>query len=819
MGASCRRARRAFRLEALERRELLATATIFGELYKLVPFTISDGSFSGSTVTEQAGTTTYQDNYVSRAGTQTDSGFIQYLNPTTGIGGLNSSSGQGTGQDSAGPYAYSYSNGISVLRDDNGVLTRTDSSAQVTPFDAADPRSKNTPFGFDSAGTIAYSATGAQAQTSWNVTTPGASGATTTSTGAWSGTLVFPETTTDLQLSNAGWNLGNSAFVRFSLPGRVLPTSSRLTPVSDVRVFWSSSQPGDPNPQSDTAVIAPVPIYWNHDSGLLQIDDLPAPPAGANSLVFVIDSTNQVDDSIDNPGNNVVSLPLPEYFVTSGTGTLNDNRFSFGVDSGGTATGQITVKNVSSSTKSITNITVDGKPLDNPPTLPAQIAPNGSFTFNINVSDLEGATTGTLVITTSTGPISIPIEALVNTPPVISAPNGVNVSSAVGSHVLSLDVQDFDSPQQTLTFSKVSGPAEVTIDANGTLTWTKPATLPASSYSFTTTVRVTDNGFPPQASEVTLTYYVNGPQAQDDSAITPPGTAVTFSLLGNDLDADGIDANSVQLNLVQSNLEPTRGTVVDTGNGSVQYTPEPGFVGTDSFSYYVQDSLGVRSNLAVVTVYVTNNQPPTNLQLSSATVRERVSGAVIGTLSASDPDGSGALAFSVSDSRFDIVGQQLKLKAGASLLASEGPISLEITATDSGDPPLSVKRTFVLTVQSNPAPWQNPDDHYDVDHDSDVDVRDAIYVIRRLRQQATQLAFVYPAGDFYPDVNASGDISVLDAIDVIREVRRRRALGSGGEGESSAPYESSTPSSSTAATDLALASLAFGGSDRKRAGS
>jgi hypothetical protein len=189
----------------------------------------------------------------------------------------------------------------------------------------------------------------------------------------------------------------------------------------------------------------------------------------------------------------------------------------------------------------------------------------------------------------------------------------------------------------------------------------------------------------------------------------------------------------------------------------------------------------------------------------------------VGLLSASDPDGSGALSFSVSDSRFEIVGQQLKLKSGASLLASEGTISLDITATDSGDPPLSVKRTFVITVQSNPAPWQNPDDHFDVDHDSDVDVLDAIYVIGRLRQQATQLAFVYPAGDFYPDVNASGDISVLDAVDVIREVRRRRALGSGGEGESPASSETIAPSSSTTAVDLALASLAFGGTDRKRA--
>lgn len=815
MGASRRRAFRAFRLEALERRELLATATIFGEAYKLVPFTISDGSFSGSTAI--TGATNYQDNYASRTGTQSDSGYLQYLNPTTGIGGLSSGSGQGTGQDNAGPYAYSYSNGVSVLRDENGVLTRTNGSAQVTPFAAADPRSKNTPFGFDSTGTITYTTTGATAQTSWNVVTT-AQGGTTTSTGGWSGTIAFPEQTTDLQLSDARWNLGNSAFVRFSLPGRVLPTSSRLTPVSDVRVFWSSSLPGTPNPQPGTAIVAPVPIYWNHDSGLLQIDDLPAPPAGAKSLVFVIDQANQVGDSIDNPLNNVVSLPLPEYFVTSGTGTLNDNRFSFGVDSGGTAVGQITVKNASTSDRSITDIRINGNTLDTPPTLPPPLKPGDTFTFSINVSDLDGATTGTLVISTSTGPISIPLDALANTPPVITAPNGVNVSSAVGSHTFTLDVQDFDPPpQQTLRFTKISGPSELQVnESSGELTWTKPATLPASSYSFTTTIRVTDNGYSPESSDVTLTYYVNGPQAQDDSVITPPDTAITFSLLANDSDADGIDATSLQLNLLQSNLEPTQGTVVDTGNGVVRYTPKPGFVGTDSFSYYVQDTLGVRSNLAVVTVYVTNNQPPTNLQLSATTVRERVSGAVIGTLSASDPDGSAPLAFSVSDPRFEIVGSQLKLKAGESLLASQGNVSLEITATDAGEPPLPVKRTFVLTVLSNPAPWQNPDDPFDVDHDGDLDIRDALFVIRRLRQQATQLAFVYPAGDLYPDVNASGDVSIFDALDAIRELRRRRSLA-GGEGESPLSSESSAPSSSTAAFDLALASLAFGDADRKRA--
>jgi len=36
----------------------------------------------------------------------------------------------------------------------------------------------------------------------------------------------------------------------------------------------------------------------------------------------------------------------------------------------------------------------------------------------------------------------------------------------------------------------------------------------------------------------------------------------------------------------------------------VEYVPSPGFIGVDTFTYIVQDNLGVTSNVAVVTVTV-----------------------------------------------------------------------------------------------------------------------------------------------------------------------------------------------------------------------
>ena len=90
------------------------------------------------------------------------------------------------------------------------------------------------------------------------------------------------------------------------------------------------------------------------------------------------------------------------------------------------------------------------------------------------------------------------------------------------------------------------------------------------------------------------------PVAQNDSATTDQGTPVTIDVLENDTDPDGD-----QINLMAAG-EPANGSVL-IENGSVIYTPDEGFSGTDSFTYMIFD--GFNFSEATVEVTVEADEP------------------------------------------------------------------------------------------------------------------------------------------------------------------------------------------------------------------
>ena len=98
------------------------------------------------------------------------------------------------------------------------------------------------------------------------------------------------------------------------------------------------------------------------------------------------------------------------------------------------------------------------------------------------------------------------------------------------------------------------------------------------------------------------------------------------------------------------------------------------------------------------TITVANaNEGPTGVTLSNTTVAENAAGAVIGTLTTADPDGGDSHSYAVSDNRFEVVGGQLKLKAGVFLdYEAEPSVTVDVTATDSGG--VSATQSFTLAV-------------------------------------------------------------------------------------------------------------------------
>jgi outer membrane protein OmpA-like peptidoglycan-associated protein len=92
-----------------------------------------------------------------------------------------------------------------------------------------------------------------------------------------------------------------------------------------------------------------------------------------------------------------------------------------------------------------------------------------------------------------------------------------------------------------------------------------------------------------------------GPVAVNDAASTMRDTAIAVNVLANDSDPDGDPL------LISSASSPTHGTATLAGT-AINYTPRPGFVGTDTFSYVITD--GQATATANVTVTVTATPEP-----------------------------------------------------------------------------------------------------------------------------------------------------------------------------------------------------------------
>ena len=92
------------------------------------------------------------------------------------------------------------------------------------------------------------------------------------------------------------------------------------------------------------------------------------------------------------------------------------------------------------------------------------------------------------------------------------------------------------------------------------------------------------------------------------------------------------------------------------------------------------------------------NSEPTDIALSASNVSENVTGAAIGTLSATDADASDTFTYAVSDDRFEIDGAALKLKAENALnFEQETSVSLSVTVTDSASATFS--KDITLNVE------------------------------------------------------------------------------------------------------------------------
>jgi len=227
------------------------------------------------------------------------------------------------------------------------------------------------------------------------------------------------------------------------------------------------------------------------------------------------------------------------------------------------------------------------------------INPDGTLTFEPN-DNFSGDTTITYTIDDGNGGTdTATVNVHVN--PVNDGPDAVDDTATVdedGSVVINVLGNDTDPDGDTLTVTSATSPnGTVTINPDGTLTFE-----PNDNFSGDTTISYTIDDGNGGTDTATVNVHVNpvndAPDAVDDVASTAFNTAITVDLLANDTDVDGDT-----LTVTSVSVPASQGTIVDNGDGTVTFTPAPGFEGDATISYSISDGNGgTDSATHVVTV-------------------------------------------------------------------------------------------------------------------------------------------------------------------------------------------------------------------------
>ncbi|WP_194540771.1 Ig-like domain-containing protein [Paenibacillus sp. JZ16] len=248
----------------------------------------------------------------------------------------------------------------------------------------------------------------------------------------------------------------------------------------------------------------------------------------------------------------------------------------------------------------------------------------GTDSFEVTVSDGKGGT--------STSTVTIHVEDPPNQAP---ETKNYDVTTEKDTSVTG-SVYGTDPDGDTLTFVIESNPKHGTVIVNTDGTWEY---VPHPGYVgpdiFTVTVSDGKGGVTTSTVTVDVTDKPNNPPVSSGKEVTTEkGTSVTGDVYGTDPDGDPLTYTPGK--------QPGNGTVIVNPDGSWKYTPDPDFVGEDSFTVIVDDGRGGKTEVEIIvdvteaTTPPPTNQPPVSPDKEVTTDKgTSVTGDVYGT----DPDG------------------------------------------------------------------------------------------------------------------------------------------------------------------------------------
>ncbi|HAD59297.1 MAG TPA: hypothetical protein DCG12_08640 [Planctomycetaceae bacterium] len=173
----------------------------------------------------------------------------------------------------------------------------------------------------------------------------------------------------------------------------------------------------------------------------------------------------------------------------------------------------------------------------------------------------------------------------------------VDEDNAVAIAVLNNDSDADGDPLTVDSFAQ--GQNGTVTNSNSVLTYTPKANFNGTD-SFTYTISDGRGGLATATVNIVVNSVNDRPVAENDSVSTDEGVAVSLNVLNNDDDVDGDD-----LSLTGAS-DPANGTVSSNANGLITYTPDPGFFGSDTFTYTVSDGSLSATGSVTVTVNEVN---------------------------------------------------------------------------------------------------------------------------------------------------------------------------------------------------------------------
>jgi hypothetical protein len=327
-------------------------------------------------------------------------------------------------------------------------------------------------------------------------------------------------------------------------------------------------------------------------------------------------------------------------------------------------------------------------------TAPLTVPAGGTCNFRYTISDasvpamISNIATVTLNITPPEAPVAVADTATTTTGSQLTIAVLANDTSAASPL----------NPASLAIGAPTGGTA--TANANGTVSYTAPAT--PGSYSFSYTVK-NSSAIPTVSNTATATVTVTqghiAPTAVNDTATGTTGNVTVIPVLANDTASAPSALNPASLTVTT----PTGGTAAATSTGTINYTA-PGTPGTYSFSYTVKDNFApaAASNSATVTVTVTASAAvPTGTIVINGGAALTKSTAVTLALTATSSNGPVTqMQFNKDGGAFSAL-ETFAATRAVTLLSGTGPHTIGVRFSDSAGK-LSATISASITLDTTP---------------------------------------------------------------------------------------------------------------------